>query len=218
MISNNLSLGSNFRSFFEQTKYAANTFSQQQLEDMAAVLRKSLKRRFAGKRKTPKYGTLNKGFTEPELQHFLRNVKSEKFRLLFKYQAFVGLRIGEACELHASNIGLDNRELRIRTEKAQVMDSLRIPADLFTETMEYIARNAVAIKAANGYIFFKDNDNNRNGKPYVDKNYARKVFRETITKIGLDYIYGESEETYQNHETRSLHRLTTHSLRHYAIA
>ncbi|MEM4097551.1 MAG: hypothetical protein QXS81_02575, partial [Candidatus Micrarchaeaceae archaeon] len=31
----------------------------------------------------PKYGSINKGFTELELQRFLRSVKNEKFGLLF---------------------------------------------------------------------------------------------------------------------------------------
>ena len=35
----------------------------------------------------PKYGSINKGFTELELQRCLRSIKSDKFVLLFKYQA-----------------------------------------------------------------------------------------------------------------------------------
>ncbi len=35
--------------------------------------------------KEPKYGSINKAFTETELQLFLRAVGSEKFRLLFEY-------------------------------------------------------------------------------------------------------------------------------------
>ena len=50
----------------------------------------------------------------------------------------------------------------------------------------------------------------------VEQNYVRKVFRETIISADLDYTYGYSGETY-NRKTRTLHRLTTHSLRHYAI-
>jgi hypothetical protein len=60
------------------------------------------------------------------------------------------------------------------------MDSLLIPMELFKETVEYIARNEASIKAANGYVFFKDNDNNHNNLQHVDVNYVRKVFRETL--------------------------------------
>ncbi len=49
--------------------------------------------------KEPKYGSINKAFTETELQLFLRAVGSEKFRLLFEYQAYLGLRVGLAAFL-----------------------------------------------------------------------------------------------------------------------
>ena len=97
------------------------------------------------------------------------------------------------------------------------MDSLLIPMELFKETVEYMAKNEASIKAANGYVFFKENDNNHNDIKHVEVNYARKVFRETIKLVGLDSVYGHSEEAYSNHKERRLFRLSTHSLRHYAI-
>ncbi len=114
------------------------------------------------------------------MQHFLRNTKNEKFRLLFKYQAQLGLRVGEVCKLHISNIDFDKRELTIKSEKSAQVDALIIPLDLFKETVEYMARNADSIKAANGYVFFKDNDNNHNEVPHLDVSYVRKVFREVL--------------------------------------
>ena len=45
----------------------------------------------------------------------------------------------------------------------------------------------------------------------------RKVFRETIIKTGLDYTYAVSDESLYGRKNRALHRLTTHSLRHYTI-
>ncbi|MEM0149279.1 MAG: hypothetical protein QXW10_00060 [Candidatus Micrarchaeaceae archaeon] len=75
----------------------ANALPQAKLEELRAIILRSLKRRFKSPRE-PKYGSLNKGFTEQELTVFLRRVKSGKFRLLFEYQAFLGLRIGEVCQ------------------------------------------------------------------------------------------------------------------------
>jgi integrase len=143
-------------------------------------------------------------------------VKNDKFMLLFKYQAYLGLRIGEVSKLHISNIDFAKRELTIKSEKSHNLDSLLIPTELFKETMNYIAKNEAKIKASNGYIFFKDNDNNHNSLQHVEQNYVRKVFREAVIASELDYTYGYSDETY-NRKVRTLHRLTTHSLRHYAI-
>ena len=92
-----------------------------------------------------------------------------------------------------------------------------IPLDLFKETIEYIAKNEVSIKASNGYVFFKDNDNNHNNLQHIDVNYVRKVFRDTLKLAALDEFYAYSEETDPNKKERRLYRLSTHSLRHYAI-
>ena len=152
-----------------------------------------------------------------ELQHFLRCVKNDKFLLLFKYQAYLGLRVGEVSQLHVSNINFDKRELTLKSEKSGRLDCLLIPLDLFKETIEYITKNEVSIKASNGYVFFKDNDNNHNNLQHIDVNYVRKVFRDTLKLAALDEFYAYSEETDPNKKERRLYRLSTHSLRHYAI-
>ena len=195
---------------------AANELSQAKLEELKAVLHRVYKKRF--KQPTePKYGSISKAFTELELQHFFRNVKSEKFRLLFKYQAYLGLRVGEVSKLHVSNINFDNRELTLKSEKSGRLDSLIIPVELFKETVEYVAKNEAAVKASNGYIFYKENDNNHNEIQHVELNYVRKVFRNTLKLAALDEFYAYSEETAPERTARKLFRLSTHSLRHYAI-
>jgi len=215
-MSENQGSGLDFRDFLNQVKYFSKSASKPQLEQIRAIIAKSHAHRFK-RRKEPRYGTINKGFTELELQSFLRSVKNEKFALLFKYQAYMGLRVGEVCKLHISNIDFDKRELTINSEKSTKLDSLIIPLDLFRDTIQYIAKNEASIKASNGYVFFKDNDNNHNDLKHLDSNYVRKVFREVIHAAGLDQTYGTTEETDPNHRSHPLYRLTTHSLRHYAI-
>ncbi|MCW6159816.1 MAG: site-specific integrase [Candidatus Micrarchaeales archaeon] len=193
-----------------------NLLPQKKMDRLRIELLKAYKKRYK-KSGTLKYGTLNKSFTELELQHFLRNVPNDKFRLLFKYQAYLGLRIGEVTKLHISNIDFEKRELILTSEKTNKSDSLRIPHELFQETIEFIQKNKEQLIKSKGSIFFKDNDNNRNDVLYIDKNYVRKVFRETIIKTGLDYTYAVSDESLYGRKARTLHRLTTHSLRHYAI-
>ncbi len=127
------------------------------------------------------------------------------------------LRVGEVSKLHISNINFDKRELTLKSEKSGRLDSLIIPIDLFKETIDYIAKNEASIKASTGYLFFKDNDNNHNNLAHVDVNYVRKVFRDTLKLAALDEFYAYSEETDPNKKTRRLYRLSTHSLRHYAI-
>ena len=154
-----------------------------------------------------------------ELKHFLNSVPNEKFRLLFKYQAYLGLRIGEVCKLRIGkmgNIDFYKCDLTLKTEKARQVDTLLIPFELFKETTEFITRHIDEIKAANGYVFFKHENNTSNSFPYIDANYVRNVFVAARKKSGLDSVYDYSEEN-PGRKQRALHRLTTHSLRHYAI-
>ncbi|EQD51321.1 integrase family protein, partial [mine drainage metagenome] len=123
-----------------------------ELKALKGVVNKVFARKYRGNA-APKYGSINKGFTELELQHFLRSVKNEKFGLLFRYQAYLGLRIGEVTRLHISNIDFDKRELTLKSEKSGKMDSLLIPIELFRETIAFITSNTEQIKLAGGFIF-----------------------------------------------------------------
>ena len=207
--------GFDFKALSHQLEDAANELSQAKLEELKAVLHRVYKKRF--KQPTePKYGSISKAFTELELQHFLRNVKSEKFRLLFKYQAYLGLRIGEVTKLHISNIDFEKRELTINSEKRRKTDSMLIPSELFKETLSFIGQHETEIKQAKGSLLFKDHGSH-NKEPFIDSNYTRKIFRQAIQKSNLESVYGYSDETMRKERPRALHRLTTHCLRHYAI-
>ena len=190
--------------------------SWHQLQQLQSVLHKTQTKRFAGKRKTPKYGSLSKAFSDIQLERFLHVIDSDKFRLLFSYQAQLGLRIGEAVRVNINSIDLETRELTLKTEKAQVMDSLLIPMQLFKDTIAFISKYRAEIEKAQGYLFYADKLRTKRPEPFLEQNYVRNRFRHYIVLAGLDEVYDTSDET-QERSVRHLHRLTTHSLRHYAI-
>ena len=208
--------GLDFHDFLQYAEHISSTVSKNKLEQLRTIVTKAYESRFR-RRKETRYGTINKGFTEPELQCFFRSITNEKFALLFKYRAYISLRVGEVGKLHISNIDFDKRELTLKSEKSAQLDSLIIPLDLFKETVEFMNKHSAEIKLAEGYIFFKENDNGHTGNLHIDVDYIRNVFREIIQSAGLNQTYATSEEAYSTHRPRSLHRLTTHSLRHYAI-
>ena len=98
--------GFEYKRFLGNFQEVVNRLPQKKMDRLRIELLKAYKKRYK-KSGTPKYGTLSKSFTELELQHFLRNVPNDKFRLLFKYQAYLGLRIGEVTKLHISNIDFE---------------------------------------------------------------------------------------------------------------
>lgn len=169
------------------------------------------------KRRFPKYGALNKGFTTEELHKFLAVINEQKYRLLFEYQAFLGLRIGEVVKLNMKDIDFNARVMRVHTEKAHTLDTLLIPQFLFEETLAFVRENNEQIDKAQGYIFFADKLKSHSKELHVNQNYVRNVFRHYLSLTGLNDIYDTSNESLEGRAKRSLHRLSTHSLRHHAI-
>jgi len=202
----------------EQIRAMLPVLSKSQMEELTTTIRKAYLSRFK-RRRTPKYGNLNKGFTEPQLNMFFRAIDDVRFKLLFQFQATLGLRVGESVKVNIGDIDFETRELRIHTEKAKILDSLIIPISLFQELIVYIKEHKDRIEAAKGYLFYKEasKDQYQRAEPYFELNYVRRRFREYIDIADIDDVYDVSEETRANKKPRGLHRLTTHSLRHYAI-
>ena len=206
-----------FNRFSDNLKQVSMNVSWHQLQQLQSVLHKTQTKRFAGKRKTPKYGSLSKAFSDMQLQRFLHVVDSDRFRLLFRYQAQLGLRIGEVVRVNINAIDLETRELTLKTEKAQVMDSLLIPMPLFKDTIAFISKHRTEIEKAQGYLFYADKLRTKRPEPFLEQDYVRNRFRHYVRLAGLDEVYDTSDETNPERSVRHLHRLTTHSLRHYAI-
>jgi len=196
----------------EALEFYGRFLPKQRLIQAIELLSDARKRRFL-RRRIPKYGTMNKGFTEPELIRFLNAVEDPRMALLFTFQAILGLRIGEAVKLHVRDLNLQTQELKIDNQKGSRADCLPIPSQLFEQAVKYISDYEDAIAKAKGHLFWAETYPERNPCPYLDKNYARNVFRLCIRKLKLDETYGLADGSIP----KQLHRLTTHSLRHYAI-
>ncbi len=174
-------------------------------------------KRFA-KSARPKYGDTNKGFTEPEVQAFFKAVDNPKLKLLFSFQAHLGLRIGEAVRINIKDIDFQTRELTIKTEKARVTNTLLLPVPLFRLALEHIRANEAKIEASGGFLFFKeDGKYSHRDEQWLSSDYVRNEFRRYVKVVDLNQAYDMSDEANYDRTPRQLHRLTTHSLRHYAI-
>lgn len=200
----------------EELKVILPQLGKHKIEELRQVIDKHYDKRFKGKRKIPKYGSLNKGFTEQQLQAFLFIIDNYKFRLLFEYQAYMGLRIGEVCKVKVSDINFTTRELTVRTEKAKTLDTLIIPKRLFDNTIEFIKENSKEIEGHENYLFFTRTEQSQAHNIHIGEDYARNRFRQYVELAGLNETYDVSDEE-TGRTVRQLHRLTTHSLRHYAI-
>jgi integrase len=191
--------------------------AKHQIEELTKVIRQYYVKTYKH-RSTPKYGRLNKGFDDYQIQAFFKVIDRPKYRLLFCLMANLGFRIGEVIRINISQIDFKTRELKLRSEKSGRLDSLIVPVQLFKELVLFVRENQEDIERAEGYIFFRDSSSHSHRKePYLEQNYVRKVFREYVQLAELDQVYDVSDETDPNRARRNLHLLSTHSLRHYAI-
>ena len=90
----NAKSGFDYVQFLNLVKEQSAELNFRQLKELKGTVNHVFSKKYRGNG-PPKYGSINKGFTELELQCFLRNVKSEKFKLLFKYHAYLDLRVSD---------------------------------------------------------------------------------------------------------------------------
>jgi integrase len=204
----------NWQHIKPQLDLLAKHLSKTYLVKAITILSESRKARFLRSKK-PKYGSMNKAFSEQELELFFSVIDDPKFHLLFSFQAIMGLRIGEAVVVNIKDINLKTRELRIFTEKSKRTDFLLIPLNLFDRVIHYINTYEDEIAKAKGFLFFSFVKGNRkqDSEHHLKTETARAYFQKYIKKVKLDTIYGYAASG----NPKALHRLSTHSLRHYAI-
>ncbi len=207
-------LTKNWPQIKEQISFLGQHLTKWNLVKTIGILSEARKSRFL-RRKTPKYGSMNKGFTEEELEAFFSVIDEPKAHLLFSFQAILGLRIGEAIRVNVSDINLRSRELRIFTEKSHKTDYLLMPEKLFDSVLRYIGSYETDIARADGFLFFSFSHGRRTEttEPHITTETARKMFVQYVRKAKLDMAYGYSV----GKNPKTLYRLSTHSLRHHAI-
>jgi integrase len=185
----------------------------EKLRKLVSSLIKTKKKRS----KHTKYGNINKGFTEEELKRFLSSCKPNKAYLAFFLMSHLGLRVREVTNVKFEDIDWVNNKLRISTLKAKTGDFLFMPIEVRKLLLNWVRRYTNEIKAQGGYILFSSNPVQK--RQNISPNWLRREFRDTCMLCNLDewYEYAEDEKNPQLLKNRKLHRLTTHSLRHYFI-
>lgn len=199
--------------------YSIDDIPKQKLIGLITALSRVRKRRYS-RLKEKKYGNLNKGFTHEELLKFFGACKQPKARLAFMMQAFLGLRVGEVVKVKAEDIDFFNNRIRVFTEKARVTDFLYLHESIRGVLHTWINENPNQIKEHGGYVLFSENVTEN--RQHISDAWLRKEFRDVCKLAGLDEWYAEADDTdhpvrKRNGRNRKLHRLTTHSLRHYFI-
>ena len=97
--------------------------SQDKIKELIKRLSLIRKRKYT-RCKERRYGNLNKGFTEGELQQFFKCCKNIRAYISFKIMALLGLRISECVNIKILDLDFQKNKIRINTEKAGTIDYL----------------------------------------------------------------------------------------------
>jgi integrase/recombinase XerD len=158
-----------------------------------------------------KYGLLNKGFTQEEFELFLRHVSSDQARLIFRLQAYLGLRISEAVSIKTTDLDLQGRKLWVQSAKGSYPALFPLLDTLHPHLHDWVHTG----HAGDTWLFPAKHEHNHRG--HVSPHWAAKELREARNKAGLTMRYGESLPCGLKAQPRPLYRLSTHSLRHLFI-
>lgn len=179
-----------------------------QIWHVQSLLTTERKRRYPRNRQA-KYGNTNRGFTQEELDRFLPAVKNDKARFAFTVMSNLGLRVGEVVDMRLEDIDFKNSIIRIRTEKAKTNDLMPLHDSIKATIQEWVTAHREEITAHNGYLIW----GKKNG---LIPERLRASFRDALARTELNTSYGKANPG-KGGTQRKLHRLTTHSLRHYFI-
>jgi integrase len=197
------------------------SLSWHQLKELNSEIIKILQNKYS-KRRTTKYGNLNKGFTEEEVTKFFSmfTKKERKEFLAFKMQALLGLRVGEAVNVKLNDITFEKHSILIHSEKTAKADELYLHDEIYNLLKDFVVEHKEKIAEHAGYLLFSDNPTMQ--RLHIVPGYLRHKFREICNRCEFMDFYDFADD-YQNpianqyKKGRKLYRLTTHSLRHYFV-
>jgi len=188
--------------------------------ELEALIKKASaekKRRYKN-HQPPKYGDLNRTFTDAtELLVFLNHVQNERVRLVFLLQAFLGLRISEACKIRISDLDLEQRRVWVRSAKGSTPSSMFLVNEVHQPLVDYCKAKKKELEQQD-YLFpsHAEQYNTKSRFPHISPNFCRKYFSKTRKLLGLNMTYGQSDEA-EGRKAHKLHKLTTHSFRRWFI-
>jgi integrase len=189
------------------------SLSKNELEHWIKVLSKEKLRRYRQKNHSyKKYGNLNKGFVQEELDEFFLHCDHSTAKLAFQLMAYLGLRVGEVVKIRLCDINLADRRILIHTEKAHTADSMYLHDAVYEVLRCWIRTHRTTILSHDQFLIFSDKGA-RKYQRWIE-NDLRIEFRRVAVRAGLNESYDVSDERYDK-VPRRLFRLTTHSFRHY---
>lgn len=184
--------------------------TNRELRRVRSVIATEFRRRYP-KKLPPKYGLLNKGCTDEELDKILACTTSITARTIFLLQATLGLRVGEAVRIKREHLDLARCSLWVDSEKGSHPSMMLLHKRIHWALRQYLNSGM----AGEEYLFPAREKTNR--RPHVSPYWVAREFRKSRDQSGLSFSYSITKPCGRMKRRNPQYRLSTHSLRHYFI-
>lgn len=182
--------------------------SADRLKKIIKLASATRKRRFL-RDQSKRYGNLRRGFSDDQVERFFNVPMKPKVRLAFSCMMYLGLRVGECCSLHVTQINFTDKMIMFETPKTGVFDCIPMCDEIYRLLLSWCAQDRVQ---KGGYVFFSDNKIQK--RKHICEQYLGREFRRVAKEADTNISYGTSRERKNTKTSRRLYQFTTHSLRH----
>jgi len=143
-----------------------------------------------------------------KIKQFVNKLQSPSMRMCIKIMMYLGLRVGESIRLKRNNFNQNFSLLTYVMQKSKKVKERIVPESLRKELAKYY--QTWHHRCIDGYLFFPSYRNQSKNK-HLQRNSIGLKFRDLRKTLDLDYSY------YTSKNGQKFHRLSPHTLRHYAI-
>jgi len=143
-----------------------------------------------------------------EIRHYVNTeILSPPMRMIIKTVMYLGLRAGEACELKRENFNKDFSLLTFQVKKTNQIKQRKLQRFLSMLFRSYNQNYKSYMRE--DYLFYPYR--NKSKYKHIQRNSVSAKFAHIRKALGYDHVY------YTCKDGKKLYRVSSHTLRHYAI-
>lgn len=137
-----------------------------------------------------------------------KKIESPPMKMCIKILMYLGLRSGEVVELKRDNFNKDFSELTFTVKKTHKIKERKVQKKLSKGLIRYYKKYKA--RMINEYLFFPTYKN-QSTYEHLQRNCVSAKFGIIRNDLNIKHVY------YTCKDGKKLHRLSSHTLRHYAI-
>ena len=142
-----------------------------------------------------------------KIKDYIETISSPSMKMLLKFLMYSGQRLNDVCNMKLDNLSSDYHRVNFIMQKTKKPIEVTLPSILYNDLSEYI--KSYQSNMSEGYLFFPDKKGNSKN-PHILKSSVGALFTTLRRDLDMESSY------YTRIDGHKLHRISPHTLRHYA--